>query len=315
MRKEFSQVCWNEILAEDWQQLLKLAIREDLSEDGDITTRLLVPPDAQGHAVMVNRTAGVIAGLETLPATLLAIDPQVKWEAAAADGDRLPPQSCLGVLTGPAAGILAAERLMLNAVGRLSGIATLTRAYVDAVNGINVRIYDTRKTTPGWRRLEKYAVRCGGGWNHRTGLFEAVLIKDNHLAFGAQWAHIASKGYHPAQAVIQARQGLLQSDTADLRQAIVEIEVDTLAQLDEVLPSRPDIVLLDNMPPSVLREAVARRNAAYPQVELEASGGVNLATVREIAETGVDRISVGALTHSAGCLDVGLDWVSPNRVA
>jgi nicotinate-nucleotide pyrophosphorylase (carboxylating) len=203
--------------------------------------------------------------------------------------------------------LLTGERILLNLIGRLSGIATLTRRYVDAVAGTGARIYDTRKTTPGWRRLEKYAVRLGGGHNHRTGLFDAILIKDNHLALGAAGqgaAHLS-----PAQAVRRARD-LAQSMAAakSAEPLIVEVEVDTLGQLALVLEESPDIVLLDNMPPDVLREAVALRNRVASGIELEASGGVTLESVTEIAGTGVERISVGALTHSATNLDVGLDW-------
>ena len=202
--------------------------------------------------------------------------------------------------------MLSAERLVLNLLGRLCGIATLTRQYVDAVSATKARIYDTRKTTPGWRRLDKYAVGCGGGFNHRTGLFDAVLIKDNHLAFGA---HEAETAFTPAEAVTRARQFAADHPSDTRRAAIIEVEVDTLAQLDAVLPSRPDLVLLDNMAVDDLREAARRRDALGEPIELEASGGVNLDTVAKIAASGVDRISVGALTHSAACLDVGLDWL------
>ena len=205
----------------------------------------------------------------------------------------------------PPADLLAVERILLNLLGRLSGIATLTRQYVDAVAGTKARIYDTRKTTPGWRRLEKYAVRCGGGWNHRGGLHEAILIKDNHLALGAQSSDGAQR-FTPAEAVTRAKQ-FVQEHAADPGM-VIEVEVDTLQQLDAVLPMRPDIVLLDNMSLSQLRDAVSRRDAVDPAIELEASGGVTLATVGEIAATGVERISVGALTHSAVALDIGLDW-------
>ena len=204
--------------------------------------------------------------------------------------------------------MLAVERPLLNMLGRLSGIASLTRRYVDAVSGTPAGIYDTRKTTPAWRSLEKYAVRCGGGRNHRAGLFEAVLIKDNHLALGAELRPQARGGFSPAEAVLKARQFLSERSGDASRQAIVEIEVDTLDQLDEVLAVKPDLVLLDNMGPAMLREAVAHRNARSPAVELEASGGIDLGTVRKVAETGVERISVGALTHSAVSLDFGLDW-------
>jgi nicotinate-nucleotide pyrophosphorylase (carboxylating) len=199
---------------------------------------------------------------------------------------------------------------LLNFLGRLIGIATISRQYVDAVVGTKARIYDTRKTTPGWRRLEKYAVRCGGAYNHRTGLYDAVLIKDNHLAQFKTAGQ--SRGQAAAAAVRQARQFLaeLPSACAGPGEGIVEIEVDDLEQLRAVLPERPDIVLLDNMTLEQLREAVVVRDNEAPTVELEASGGVRLDTARAIAQTGVDRISVGRLTHAAQSLDIGLDWPS-----
>ena len=195
-------------------------------------------------------------------------------------------------------------------LGRLSGIASLTRRYVDLVAGTRANIYDTRKTTPGWRSLEKYAVRCGGGRNHRAGLYEAVLIKDNHLALGAELRPQGQGGYSPAEAVLKARQCCEERFGEAGRQMIVEVEVDTLAQLDEVLGVEPYIVLLDNMPPAMLCEAVATAADARGsgEIELEASGGIDLSTVRGIAESGIERISVGALTHSAVSLDFGLDW-------
>ncbi len=210
-----------------------------------------------------------------------------------------------------ARGLFAVERLLLNFLGRLSGIATLTRKYVDLVAGTKARIFDTRKTTPGWRRLEKYAVCCGGGWNHRGGLFEAMLIKDNHLAWGAgEGAVSLSGGYTPAEAVLKARRYIAEhAEKSDPSAIIIEVEVDSLDQLDRVLTAGPDIVLLDNMTIQQLREAVALRDKIDASVELEASGGVTLSTVRQIAETGIERISVGALTHSAPALDFGLDWV------
>jgi nicotinate-nucleotide pyrophosphorylase (carboxylating) len=238
------------------------------------------------------------------------MDIDAKWRPLANDGDAVQAGAALAEIAGEARDLLTAERLLLNLVGRLSGIATLTRQYVDAIAGTRARIYDTRKTTPGLRRLEKYAVRCGGGTNHRTGLFDAVLIKDNHLAFAAA-AHVAAT---PREAVERARQFVAETASSleaspDGKPAIlIEVEVDTLDQLRDVLPALPDIVLLDNMPPDVLREAVALRDAAAPQVELEASGGISLHSVRAAAESGVERISVGGLTHSASSLDVGLDW-------
>ncbi len=303
--KEFQQVVWDDRLQQDWLAILRLAVREDLGDVGDWTTRALAPEEATGQAAVVARQAGVIAGLPGVEAVLGEIDPRVRFLPELEDGQPIHPGDRVGQLEGPVQGILTAERLVLNLLGRLSGIATLTRQYVEAVSSTKARIYDTRKTTPGWRRLEKYAVRCGGGRNHRTGLFEAVLIKDNHLAFGAG----DSGQYTPAEAVARARQFVQEHAPAqEAAGMIIEIEVDTLEQLDEVLPAAPDIVLLDNMSPDQLREAVARRDATAPSVELEASGGVNLRTVAQIAAAGVDRISVGALTHSAVSLDVGLDW-------
>jgi nicotinate-nucleotide pyrophosphorylase (carboxylating) len=257
----------------------------------------------------VARAVGVIAGLPGVEAALLAIEPRLQWIAEVEDGREVAAGERVGRIDGPARGILAAERLVLNLLGRLSGIATLTRRYIEAVRGTNAKIYDTRKTTPGWRRLEKYAVRQGGGRNHRTGLFDAVLIKDNHLALGRRSSSGDPSQYTPAEAVARARRFLRERgcDPASA-EMIVEVEVDTLEQLDEVLAAGPDIVLLDNMSLAQLRQAVARRDACNRAIELEASGGIDLAGVRQIAETGVERISVGALTHSAVCLDIGLDW-------
>jgi nicotinate-nucleotide pyrophosphorylase (carboxylating) len=256
---------------------------------------------------VVSRKAGVIAGLPAAQLTLLEMDARLQWTPLVDDGTAVVPGQQVATISGPARSLLTSERLVLNLIGRLSGVATLTRRYVDRLVGTTARIYDTRKTTPGWRRLEKYAVRAGGGWNHRLGLYDAILIKDNHLAFGAE---AGQTGYSPAEAVAQARRVAARFEPPTSGGAwIIEIEVDTLEQFDQVLSEVPDIVLLDNMSLSDLREAVLRRNARRPEVQLEASGGVDLDTVAEIAGTGVDRISVGALTHSATCLDVGLDWL------
>jgi nicotinate-nucleotide pyrophosphorylase (carboxylating) len=286
-----------------------LALAEDLGRQGDWTTNALVSEEAVGRAAVVVRQAGVVAGLPAVPLALEKFDPRLRWSPEAEDGRQVESGRRLGAVEGPARGMLAAERVLLNLLGRMSGIATLTRKYVDAVAGTKARIYDTRKTTPGWRRLEKYAVRCGGGWNHRTGLFEAVLIKDNHLALWAQGVAAGQSAATPAEAVQQARR-FLQEHAAAAAAMIIEVEVDTLGQLEAALAAAPDLVLLDNMGPAELRQAVARRNAVNPAVELEASGGVDLASVRRIAESGVERISVGALTHSAAALDIGLDWLS-----
>jgi nicotinate-nucleotide pyrophosphorylase (carboxylating) len=306
MVKDFQQIVWDDRLRQDWQEILRLAIDEDMGSDGDLTSQALVPDEALGRAMVVARQPGIVAGLPGVEMTLRAIDPGLGWSSHTEDGRRVEKGDSIGTVEGPARGMLAAERIVLNLLGRLSGIATLTRRYVDAVAGTKARIYDTRKTTPGWRRLEKYAVRCGGGWNHRGGLDEAVLIKDNHLALDAR-SSAANKAFSPADAVQRAKRFVAEHAAGEKR--MVEVEVDTLEQLDAVLPARPDIVLLDNMSPSQLREAVARRNAFDRAIELEASGGIDLATVRQAAESGVERISVGALTHSAVALDFGLDWV------
>jgi nicotinate-nucleotide pyrophosphorylase (carboxylating) len=281
------------------------ALAEDLGLAGDITTDATVPAGQSAKAVFVARKGGVVSGLAVAAETFKALDASVTFHAAAADGDAIAPGGVVAMVSGPARAILTGERVALNFMGRMSGIATLTRAYVDAVAGTKAAIVDTRKTTPGLRAFEKYAVRCGGGMNHRVGLFDAILIKDNHI--------VAAGGLEPALLAARSRAGHLVK---------VEVEVDTLAQLDEVLrlafPSdlksaatiRPmgrlvDVVLLDNMTPDELRTAVTRVDG---RLLTEASGGVSLSTVRAIAETGVDLISAGALTHSAPVLDLGLDF-------
>jgi len=318
MHKEFKQAVWDEEREQDWLRILELAAREDLAAAGDCTTEALVPHEARGIAAVAVRQAGVLAGEAAIVPTLtrfnarrargMPASPGLKWSSLAHDGESLAPRQAIGVLEGSARAMLALERPLLNMLGRLSGIASLTRRYVDAVAGTRANIYDTRKTTPAWRSLEKYAVHCGGGRNHRAGLFEAVLIKDNHLALGAKLQPRGGGGYSPAEAVLKARQFLLERFGETSRQMIVEIEVDTLEQFDEVLAVEPDLILLDNMSPAVLREAVARRDAKHAAIELEASGGIDLNTVRAAAEAGVERISIGALTHSAVSLDFGLDW-------
>lgn len=318
MRKEFQQIAWDERLEDDWHVLLRLAVAEDLGDAGDVTTRAIVPDDAIGAAVFVARSPGVLSGMAAAEMTADYIDARLQWTPLVEDGSRLAAGDQIARIEGPAASLLTAERLILNLLSRLSGIAGLTARYVAAVADTRAKIYDTRKTTPGWRRLEKYAVRCGGGCNHRTGLFEAILIKDNHLALGSQESldGVASvdgtaslAAYTPAQAVRRSRRFIETQVPQPSREGmIVEVEVDTLEQLDEVLPVVPDIVLLDNMTPEQLAQAVRRRDAAGADTHLEASGGINLETVAEIARSGVDRISVGGLTHSAVSLDIGLDW-------
>ena len=301
---DFTQHHWQTQTERDFEQLLKLALFEDTETHGDLTSLVLLSNATQGAATIVARSHGVLAGVPLVPIILSAVDSELVWEPALEDSAELIRGTVIGTIRGSASGILQAERLVLNFLGRLSGIATLTKQYVDAIRGTKANIYDTRKTTPGWRRLEKYAVRCGGGRNHRTGLYDAILIKDNHLALGRQGEH----PFSPAQAVRRAIELLCQR-FSDL--PIVEIEVDTLGQLREVLPAGPNIVLLDNMSPAQITEAIQIRNSVNHEVQLEASGGITLETVRAVAETNVERISVGALTHSATSLDFGLDWEFP----
>jgi nicotinate-nucleotide pyrophosphorylase (carboxylating) len=307
---DFQQLSWNEQLVDDCRQLIRLAVREDLDREHDWTTVSLVPPEAAAAASVVAREAGVVAGMRAAELACREMNLQATWQPQVADGDAVAAGQVLATLEGSARDLLTSERTLLNFLGRLSGIATLTRRFVDAIAGTRARLYDTRKTAPGWRRLEKYAVRCGGGHNHRTGLFDAILIKDNHLALGAHLG--GQQRFTPAEAVQSAKEFLAQMRArGELdREFLIEIELDRLDELETVLESGPDIVLLDNMPLDDLREAVARRNQSGAAVELEASGGVRLDTVRSIAETGVERISCGALTHSAVNFDVALDWRS-----
>ena len=304
--REYRQIEWDADVADDCRQLVRLAVREDLERLYDWTTASLVPEATPGRARVVARKPGVIAGLPAARVALDEYDPEIVCQTLVSDGDVVVAGQALAELSGKARSLLVVERPLLNLLGHLSGIATLTRRFVEAVAGSGARIYDTRKTTPGWRRLEKYAVCAGGGHNHRLGLFDGILIKDNHLALGATAEGVR---YSPADAVRQAQRFLGQLDENDPhREMLIEVEVDALEQLREVLPIGPDIVLLDNMPPAMLREGVELRNSLAPAVELEASGGINLANVAAIAASGVERISVGALTHSAEWLDVGLDW-------
>lgn len=299
MRGEFQQVEWGEPLAEQVRVLTRMAIAEDFGDQQDWTTTTLVPADARASATIAAREAGVLAGLPVIAIVLEQLGAEVEFTPQAHDGDSLSVGQAVGTLSGSAADLLMAERILLNFLGRMSGIASLTRQFVDAVNGTNAKIYDTRKTTPAWRILEKYAVRCGGGCNHRLGLHKAVMIKDNHIALAAQHDLTLSA------AVSKVRDAL----TSQGKQVeAIEVEVDTLEQLGVILSDAPDIVLLDNMTNDQLRTAVAMRSEVAPDVVLEASGRVNLQTVGEIAKTGVDRISSGALTHSARVLDLGLDW-------
>ncbi|NOY30070.1 MAG: carboxylating nicotinate-nucleotide diphosphorylase [Planctomycetes bacterium] len=291
---------WDQRIEEDCRTLIKLAVREDLDQQQDWTTVALVPADHTGSADIVAREPGVVAGIAAVAMVFDEMQAKIAVEPKVSDADVVAAGTVLATLHGNVRDLLTCERTVLNLWARLMGVATLARQYVEEVQGTAARIYDTRKTTPGWRRLEKYAAQCGGARNHRTGLFDAILIKDNHLAQAT---------INPQDAVTRTRQFLQDSNGEhSLAGLLLEIEVDTLQQLAAVLPAQPDIVLLDNMPPATLREAVEMRDKLAPQVQLEASGGVRLEILREIAAAGVERISVGALTHSARSLDLGLDW-------
>jgi len=280
------------------RRLVELALAEDLGAAGDLTSQAVIPESLQGTAVFVARASGVLAGLPIVAIVASKVAVHLEVVLLKKDGDSLTMGDKIAEIRGPMRGILAVERTALNFLQHLSGIATLTRRFVEAVAGLHCKILDTRKTTPGWRLLEKYAVRQGGGHNHRIGLYDGILIKDNHLA-------------------------VLKEETSSIRSAVeaarrhspsipIEIEVECFDQFDEALALTPDIILLDNMTPGELTGAVARRDAQCDEnnwVFLEASGGITLANVRAVAETGVDRISIGALTHSAPALDIALDYV------
>ena len=305
MGKEHEQLTWNDQVEGELRELVRLAVLEDLEGSEDWTTVSLVPETVPAQATIVSRANGVIAGLPAAAAVLDEMKCTATCETHLKDGDKLKPGTAVATLTGPAREILTAERVILNTMCRLSGIATLAAQFVEQIAGTKAKVYDTRKTTPGWRRLEKYAVKCGGGTNHRGGLNRAVLIKDNHIAFGNSVD--GQSRFSVAQSVERARD-FVRENAPNGDSMIIQIEVDSLEQLAKVLPMKPDIVLLDNMPPDVLSKAVSMRNEAAVDVELEASGGINLSTIKSVAETGVDRISCGALTHSAPNLDLGLDW-------
>ena len=266
---------------------VRAALDEDLGRAGDITSLATIPADRQAKAVIAARKSGVISGMPMAAMAFRLIDPAARFTAVAQDDDWVFPGGAVARIEGGARGILAGERVALNYLGRLSGIATLTAQYVALVAHTKARICCTRKTTPGLRAFEKYAVRCGGGMNHRFGLDDAFLIKDNHVAVAG--------GVTAALRAAKRAAGHLVK---------IEIEVDTLEQLREVISEGADVVMLDNMATPMLYEAVRMVGGA---MKTEASGGVSLDTVKAIAETGVDLISVGALTHSASVLDLGLD--------
>lgn len=278
--------------------LISLAASEDLGEKGDITTQSMVNPLEIVSAEIVTRHDGVLSGTPVLDLILRRLAPDLSWWWAIDDGAAILTGDVICRISGPLNRLLPVERILLNMLGRLSGVATLTHRYVSAVEGTGVSICDTRKTTPGFRSLEKYAVRCGGGSMHRLGLHDAILVKDNHVGTLSP-AEFADR-------LVRELPGA----RSDLDPSFVQIEVDDLEQLDAVLGianGLVDIILLDNMSPKTMMSAVKRRDALAPDVLLEASGGITLETIRSVAESGIDRISVGALTHSSVQLDFGLD--------
>jgi nicotinate-nucleotide pyrophosphorylase (carboxylating) len=279
--------------ARAYAAIVDLALREDLGPEGiDLTASWVVPAQAQASAAILARRPGVLAGLEVAMAVFARVSPQIRGEAKAEDGASLAPGQVLLELSGPARALLTAERTALNFLQRLSGVATLTRAFVEAVAGTRALITDTRKTTPGLRALEKHAVRMGGGVNHRFGLYDAVLIKENHAA--------AAGGV--GQALRLARQAAREQG----RQARLMAEARNLDEVRSAAAADPDRILLDNMGLEELRQAVHFLRREAPQIEIEATGDVNLGNARQVAETGVDFISIGALTHSAPALNLSL---------
>ena len=273
------------------EPVISAALREDFGRSGDITTSSCVPSNVEAQWVMRSRAEGIIAGVDIAAITLKLVDSSAIFDAVKNNGDKVYKGEVIAKISGKARSLLMAERVMLNFVGRLSGIATLTATYVELVKHTSAKITDTRKTTPNLRAFEKFAVKMGGGVNHRFGLDDAILIKDNHVA--------ACGGVENALLAAKANVGHL---------VPIEIEVDGITQLKAALPHYPDVIMLDNFSNEMLLDAVKiTREFAGKNITLEASGGVNLNTVKAIAETGVDVISVGALTHSAPNFDVGLD--------
>lgn len=269
---------------------VRAALQEDLGRAGDITTLATISPDAMADVVIAARQHGVIAGLPLARAAFRAINPQIRFETLIDDGEAATPGAVVARISGRARDVLSAERVALNYLGHLSGIATATAQFSAQIAHTRARICCTRKTTPGLRAFEKYAVRCGGGSNHRFGLDDAVLIKDNHIAVAGGVA-----------ATIEAARAYVGHLVK------IEVEVDTLEQLKEALSEKPDVVLLDNMDAAMLKKAVAMVSKLSPVTKTEASGGVRLDTIAGIAEAGVDYISTGWITHSSPVLDLGLD--------
>jgi nicotinate-nucleotide pyrophosphorylase (carboxylating) len=271
------------------RQLIQTALAEDVGP-GDVTSRLTVPADRFARARLVTRAGGILAGIDVCRQVFLTLDRSIRFTPKLKDGARFRKDQVLAEAHGRARSILTAERTALNFIQRLSGIATATRRFVDAIRGTKAVILDTRKTTPGWRVLEKYAVRCGGGTNHRTGLYDMILIKDNHIAAAGSIT----------TAIERCRSSRLP----------VEVETQTLADVEEAIAAGAKRILLDNMTVAQMRKAVA---LARGRTKLEASGGINLRNVRRVAGTGVDYISVGAITHSAPAADIALDFAQDSR--
>jgi nicotinate-nucleotide pyrophosphorylase (carboxylating) len=276
-------------------ELIRLALAEDLGEAGDLTAEALIDETAVGRVEIRSGNGGTVCGLPVVTQLFETLSPQVQITHHVRDGQAVDGPTRLATLEGPVRGLLAGERTALNFLGYLSSIATQTANCVEALAGSAAEVLDTRKTLPGWRRLAKYAVACGGGTNHRMGLFDAVLIKDNHLASRGDTGNVA--------AAVTAAQAAFDVDVP------VQVEVDTLEQLAQALDALPDMVLLDNMTTEQLARAVEIRNQQAPTVVLEASGGITLESLATVAGTGVDRISIGALTHSVTNWDVGFDWI------
>lgn len=270
-----------------WRALLRAALQEDLGRAGDVTTRFFIPAKARLSVRVVSREAGVVCGLEIAAAAFKACEPRARVTALVRDGARVRAGQAVMAVRG-GRGLLTGERTALNFLQRMSGVATLTRRFVDRVKGTRARILDTRKTLPGWRALDKYAVACGGGLNHRLGLYDAAMVKDNHYAGGGLEAGVARlRRAHPRLPLI--------------------IECDSPSQVTRALALKPEVLLLDNLRGPRLRREIRRIRALAPRVKIEVSGGVGLNEVRALAKLGPDRISIGRLTHSAPALDLGLD--------
>ena len=274
------------------EEAVRAALLEDLGRAGDITSNATIAPDATAKAVLATREDGVLCGMELAQAAFRAIDPAVKFTTKNADGDRIKAGRKVAQIAGNARAILAAERVALNYLMRMSGIASYTARFQDLIAHTQAKVCDTRKTIPGHRAFDKFAVKCGGGSNHRFGLDDAILIKDNHIAVCGGVGEAITRARNWAGHLVK-----------------VEVEVDTLEQFREALKASPDVVLLDNMGPEMLAEAVAINRAHGGTVKLEASGNVRFETIKAIAETGIDYISTSKITMAAPTLDLGLDIV------